>query len=1044
MTADKKGKGRALDPSSSPPSLLSPCESLPFEIQHAILHHLSPAELVQVAATSRTLRTIALTDILWKRHVSDFVALSPPPRNPWITPFVAPPTAWQSSFQTPEAPPWSFPSDLAALASALQQDDDDDAEMMMSSDDLARGSQYRGSSSTTSRRSSAAAAFDDSVLTPLHPDRYPYEALRAAESAHSKPSLAQAFPGAHSFYEVYVYFLQPVAHLLGWWASDAPNFGGLMRFVLDLTPEVGSNERSSVPETAEAMERERGSRSTGPTFLGQRLHFTNRLAALDTRARQSFPAVRVSDSDPIGSSSSRGRTGTIETSLWQAITSFVIPAETYLGPPTILRYDHPHTSYNVDVLDPGVRTEKWVEIRWVDVRDRLRAEQERERKRAEAEAEAQAVRDDSQDDRMIDHDEQEGRRGRHTSSSSGRRSTRSAVLRSTRRCWPVHPIERVKESKTMSSSSTTASLPIEEQARLDLDDLLADDPVGAGSFAGWTVDRHLRTPSPPSIPASDTADFQDNVFAFDAHRRTGTTSSRRSTAAEAAPSQHHHQGAVASHAHRTASPSPASSSNESSRSGSRPRSIEEAHALVQQERAAAYGGPWAPLRGSTSVSVHDDARVETYEHILYRNTAAISTGLRGHLDSSRVLLRSQPRKDIYSRANEWHVPFEDSRMGYAQEIINDAGPAFGFMQQDAAGMGPGGQRAFEAMPAAIFPPPGLLHIVRPRVEPAGRSRGGEEERGAFGEWEREGYEVRLDRMQMVPSPPYVCYPHPRLGARPMPSGPRWYPLVGPSQSPPWERSTGEDSTRKIAARMDHWNEPIPASLDPSSAEFDWDSLNGLYAQTYGPHGIEVVYVRSRILTEADFDARGRSVGGEGEGKGKGRRRWDPEPLLSADDMYVDQLIDRDAVRPGARVVEATKVTGDPNVPRGQVTWRAFVSDPSIRRTAWRPPKAGYRHHLPWPFVEATSSRGAAAGGGGGGHGGSVLAGADGEEEEDEDGDVGRLHHPGLVGPAHGRVAGEGFAGAAWASAMVLIAPHEIRVWWQPMMKCAVARKLYGM
>ncbi|CAD6929853.1 unnamed protein product [Tilletia controversa] len=997
-----KGKGRAFDPGHPQ---RSPLEALPFEIQQAILAHLVPAELVRVASTSRTLRAIALADLLWKEHVYDVAASSPPPRNPWITPFHAPPSAWQSAFQTPEAPPWPFPNDVPALASAFQHDSD-----AISHDDhpdFAHGAQYqqRGSGSTSRRRSSAAAAAE-TVLTPLHPDRYPYEALKAAEAANARPPLATAFPGAQSFYEVYVYFLHPVAHLLGWWASDAPNFGGLMRFILDMTPELGPlgvEEKDQRKEGSTAASATAGStearKRSGPSFIAQRLHFTNRLAALDTRVRQSFPAVRVPSAETGGSphssfTGSTTATETVETTLWQALTSFAITGDAYLGPPTILRYDHPNISSNVDVMeDPGVRTEKSVEIRWVDVRDRLRAQQERERRKRKTATDAEG-----EVDKVKSH------------KSNKHRSTRSAVLRSTKRCWPIHPIERVKTEGT-SSSAYEAEIPPEEQAQLDLDDLPTHR---TGSFTGWTLDRHIRPPSPPTLPASGTVDFQDDVFAFDAHRRTdsalsGTQQQQQQAEAEGSPT----------------TPSPASSSSDgsrSSRSVSRARSVEEAHALAQQERAAAtaaastYTGPWAPVRGRTTVEVRgpgadgssSSGRVETYEHILHRSTAAIATGLRGHLDASRVLLRSQRRKAIYAHASEAHVPFFEDARGYAQSVINDAGPAFGFVEGEQNNA----ERAFEPMPTAIFPPPRLLEIVRARVEPAGRAAGGG---SAFAEWERCGYALELDRLQMVPSPPYVSFPHPRLGAGPMPSGPRWYPLIGPPRLPPWEQKQkeasrdgdGEGLSRsskmgKRVARLDDWNEEVPARLDPASSEFDWDSINGLYAQTYGPHGIEIVYVRSRILTAADFD--GGQEGGEGEGEGaERRRRWDPEPLLSADDMYVDQLIDRSAVRPGARVVEATKVTGDPNVPRGQVTWRAFVSDPRVRRRAWSPPKAGYRNHLPWPFVEM-----------------------------------------GLVAVAHGRVAGEGFAGAAWASAMVLIAPHEIRVWWQPMMKFAVARKLYGM
>jgi len=499
-------------------------------------------------------------------------------------------------------------------------------------------------------------------------------------------------------------------------------------------------------------------------------------------------------------------------------------------------------------------------------------------------------------------------------------------------------------------------------------------------------------------------------------------------------------------------------------------------------------------------------KVETYEHILHRTSSAISTGFANALDARQVLLRMQRRKAIYTTARRAHRAF-GSAAGYAQSVINAAGPAFGFGHNHGGADGDGpedeedeeddedgdhgglarglrgvGRFGHQHLPMspAIFPPPGLLHVIRPRVGRVGldatRAAGdvdeaGQEDRSAFSAWERDGFAMELDRLQMVPSPPYLCCPQPRRSAGPMKSGPRWYPLVSPPAQPPWSSGSASDGDRAgkddlaedqgrgggQRGRLDDWNAALPGHLDPASPEYDWDSLCGLYAQSYGPHGIELVYVRSRILTEADFDAGGAEARGGGGGED---RRWMPEPSLSSDDMYVDHLIDRDAVRPGARVVEAIKVTGDPNVPRGQVTWRAFVSDPRVRRTAWRPPRAGFRNHLPWPFVEsgpprrraggvglgpsasAVVSAAATAAGAGAGAGAGADAGPDGSGGAN--GEVEELHRPGLVTVAHGRVAGEGFAGAAWANAMVLIAPHEIRVWWQPMMKFAVARKLYGM
>jgi len=196
----------------------------------------------------------------------------------------------------------------------------------------------------------------------------------------------------------------------------------------------------------------------------------------------------------------------------------------------------------------------------------------------------------------------------------------------------------------------------------------------------------------------------------------------------------------------------------------------------------------------------------------------------------------------------------------------------------------------------------------------------------------------------------------------------------------------------------------PPEHDPAHVDFDWDAIEGLYSMTYGPHGIELLYVRARELTSLDFEPDDRLPA------------WPAEPLLSSDDMYEHTRISRrSAARIGARVLEGIKVLGDPNIPRGQVTWRAFIDDPGRSAVPWRPPPDGFRKHTPWPLRPPTAV-----------------------SSQDE-------RSPGLVLPAHGRVAGEGFVGPGWATALACVSSiDEIQIWWQPMYKISIAKKLVSM
>lgn len=334
------------------------------------------------------------------------------------------------------------------------------------------------------------------------------------------------------------------------------------------------------------------------------------------------------------------------------------------------------------------------------------------------------------------------------------------------------------------------------------------------------------------------------------------------------------------------------------------------------------------------------------------------------------------------------------------------------------------------LPPTIFPPPALLSAIRSppwtRLEKVqiGVSNIWET-MSADRRWLIEGERLVINSLTMTPPPPYRPWP---IQAHALESGPRFFPICNPSRTSelpkpvirhsrttaasttPASLASFPSETLGVASTASTSTEQVlyqhiapPPQHDPAHVDFDWNAVEGLYSMTYGPHGIELLYIRARELTSLDFDPDDRLPA------------WPAEPLLSSDDMYEQTRINRrSAARVGARVLEAVKVLGDPNIPRGQITWRAFIDDPGRSGVPWRPPPDGFRRHTPWPLRPS-----------------QAVSGAD-------------ERSPGLVLPAHGRVAGEGFVAPGWATALACISSiDEIQIWWQPMYKISIAKKLIG-
>lgn len=164
------------------------------------------------------------------------------------------------------------------------------------------------------------------------------------------------------------------------------------------------------------------------------------------------------------------------------------------------------------------------------------------------------------------------------------------------------------------------------------------------------------------------------------------------------------------------------------------------------------------------------------------------------------------------------------------------------------------------------------------------------------------------------------------------------------------RGAGISSTGDLICRA-YYDEPlqrigvsrafIPIHT-PDSAHWERNPRNpvdsGLYVASYGAHGQELVSVSFRVLTQRDF-----------EWNNDGRREtpglwWPWDFHLSGSDPLrhygpfaggtgdVQQKrcgeITPSDLRPGLRIMEVTKLTGDSNVPRGQRSVIAFLDIPN--------------------------------------------------------------------------------------------------------------------
>ncbi|UZJ53012.1 hypothetical protein CBS101457_002332 [Exobasidium rhododendri] len=335
------------------------------------------------------------------------------------------------------------------------------------------------------------------------------------------------------------------------------------------------------------------------------------------------------------------------------------------------------------------------------------------------------------------------------------------------------------------------------------------------------------------------------------------------------------------------------------------------------------------------------------------------------------------------------------------------------------------------LPPIDFPPPALLPLVRDldlNDSSSSSSSAPDSSSPAFERFLDKGTAFELTAMRMEPCPPYRPWRH---LSQPQPSGLRFFPIRSPPRQPvkpiALRKVQGEDVTYLHDVT-------IPRHLDPGNFEFDWDCLQGLYGMTYGPWGLEVIYIRSRVLTVHDFEPNGalmhedeklpRPTGPHGPGHifESGTRRlaetlhWKPEPYIDVADLQMSKE-ETDFIRPGCRVIEGVKCSGDANVPRGSISFRAFSEGQDQDSClSYFSPGSQWSNFPPW----------------------------DGQGADYHSGRNARVQSPGRVlRCATGRLAMEGFVNAgSWKRCSVKItSADEIHVYWEALRKVAVCKRL---
>lgn len=359
-------------------------------------------------------------------------------------------------------------------------------------------------------------------------------------------------------------------------------------------------------------------------------------------------------------------------------------------------------------------------------------------------------------------------------------------------------------------------------------------------------------------------------------------------------------------------------------------------------------------------------------HTVYLTSGAVCTAPIQYAEASSSSAPSLdiPKKDLLS------IKIGPQQLYYGSDVSKSRG--FGVKLSN-----------FLPLPPIEFPSPALLPLVRDLYALDGDSHDQIpiNSSKAFEDFLRFGTLFDLPMMQMEPCPPYRPWPH---LSQPLPNGLRFVPIKSPLNQPKVRPSRHIGNNEDGNPMYDH-PQSIPAEFDPASEKFDWNSINGLYSMTYGPWGQELIYIRSRILTVHDFAPDDlylsdhltyseealltRPTGPHGTGhkrknenddgqsnqnyssssSSKKRAReilseglhWQPEPFVDTSDLELPPS-QTAFIKPGCRVIEGMKCTGDANVPRGSITFRAFSrGNDEDECLAYFPPESSQPRHIPW-------------------------------------------------------------------------------------------------
>ena len=336
---------------------------------------------------------------------------------------------------------------------------------------------------------------------------------------------------------------------------------------------------------------------------------------------------------------------------------------------------------------------------------------------------------------------------------------------------------------------------------------------------------------------------------------------------------------------------------------------------------------------------------------------------------------------------------------------------------------------FMPLPPIDFPPPALLPLIRDMDGDSTAPSPPPSSSAAYERFLDQGTDFALDVLRMEPCPPYRPWPH---LSQPQPSGLRFFPMKAPPLLPVQAHASRKEQGKETV----YEHADVPPHLDPGSAHFDWDVLQGVYGMTFGPWGLEIIYVRSRLLTVHDFrpldvdlaqdEVIPRPTGPHGPGHSvklkQGSRsleetlHWRPEPYVDVGDLHMSAE-ETSFVRPGCRVIEGVKCSGDANVPRGTISFRAFSrGQHDDHCLTYYSPGPQWANFPPW-------------------NGSSALH---------RSASSGRNASPGrILDCATGRLAIEGFVNAgSWKRCSVKItSADEIQIYWGALRKVAVAKRL---